>query len=140
MPRFQPGIPGQPAEVEPLLDTLNEFEEEMRLAENTPSEGLPHHEMLWPILEISRRRSAFIFEKLRSGEISEATLDYLEHRGIADGGLIRLWQTSGYERLCCALCIDPTSHASGSVCICRVPSKDRSHEEPCRTCQCTGCG
>ena len=140
MPRFEPGARHQPADMDCLIDALNEFDEEMRVAESTPSDGQPHNEMLWPILEISRRRTALIYAKWRAGEISDMTRAYLEHRGIADEGLMEHWQTSGYEKLCCMLCIDPTSHASGGVCICRVPAKDRSHEGPCHTCQCMGCG
>ncbi|KNH04018.1 hypothetical protein XU18_0960 [Perkinsela sp. CCAP 1560/4] len=139
MPRFQQDTTGQPREVNLLVDTLNEFEEEMRMAENTPSENSSHYEMFGRILEISRRRTEYVYNLWRSHEISDITLEYLTHRGIVDEGLIELWQRDGYEKLCCVLCVDKSMHAGG-VCVCRVPQKDRRHEGACRVCHCSGCG
>ena len=45
-----------PAGFDDIEDTLLEFNNKMKDAENAPHEGKKKHEMLWPIFQISHQR------------------------------------------------------------------------------------
>jgi len=67
--------------------------------------------------------------------------DYCCREKYADASLIAKWKKSGYEKLCCLMCIQQKNHNYGTTCICRVP-KDKLEEGKiveCTHCGCRGC-
>ncbi|GAB7347774.1 hypothetical protein MBLNU459_g5318t2 [Dothideomycetes sp. NU459] len=128
-----------------IEDTLLEFANKMKDAENASHEGKKKHEMLWPVFQIthqqgmgsgevprlirvSRPGSKYIYDLYYEKEaISKPLYDWLLKNNYADAMLIAKWKKQGYEK---------------STCICRVPKKQLKEEQTiqCVSCGCRGCG
>ncbi|KAL5119089.1 Component of the SF3b subcomplex of the U2 snRNP [Pleosporales sp. CAS-2024a] len=148
-----------PEGFEDIEDTLLEFQNQMRDAENASHEGKKKHEMTWPVFQITHQRSRYIYDLYYKKEaISKQLYDYLLKNGYADAMLIAKWKKQGYEKargnhpraysnpadliqLCCTRCIQTKETNFRSTCICRVP-RDKIKENQdiqCVNCGCRGC-
>ncbi|KAI9881354.1 MAG: hypothetical protein M1830_003361 [Pleopsidium flavum] len=144
---------------EDIEDTLLEFSNKMKDAENAPHEGKKRHEVLWPIFQINHQRSRYIYDLYYEKEaISKQLYDYLLKNGYANGDLIAKWKKQGYEKvptasrnllsiggfytsdkltppqLCCLPCIQTKETNFNATCICRVPKAQLKEDQ---TIECT---
>lgn len=86
---------------EDLEDTLLEFQNKMKDAENASHEGKKKYEMVWPVFQITHQRSRYIYELYYEKEaISKTLYDWLLKNGYADAMLIAKWKKQGYEKVC----------------------------------------
>ncbi|KAH6866762.1 G10 protein [Alternaria novae-zelandiae] len=125
-----------------IEDTLLEFQNKMKDAENASHEGKKKYEMTWPIFQITHQRSRYIYDLYYEKEaISKQLYDYLLKNGYADAMLIAKWKKQGYEKLCCTRCIQTKETNFRSTCICRVPRDQlkENQEIQCVNCGCRGC-
>jgi len=84
-----------------IEDTLLEFANKMKDAENASSEGKKKYEMVWPVFQITHQRSRYIYDLYYEKEaISRPLYDWLLKNGYADAGLIAKWKKQGYEKVC----------------------------------------
>lgn len=84
-----------------IEDTLLEFQNQMKDAENASHEGKKKYEMTWPIFQITHQRSRYIYDLYYEKEaISKQLYDYLLKNGYADAMLIAKWKKQGYEKVC----------------------------------------
>ncbi|KAI4708613.1 hypothetical protein J4E89_006669 [Alternaria sp. Ai002NY15] len=82
-----------------IEDTLLEFQNKMKDAENASHEGKKKYEMMWPIFQITHQRSRYIYDLYYEKEaISKQLYDYLLKNGYADAMLIAKWKKQGYEK------------------------------------------
>ena len=82
-----------------IEDTLLEFQNKMKDAENASHEGKKKYEMTWPIFQITHQRSRYIYDLYYEKEaISKQLYDYLLKNGYADAMLIAKWKKQGYEK------------------------------------------
>jgi hypothetical protein len=108
-----------PAGFDDIEDTLLEFSNKMKDAENAPHEGKKKHEVLWPIFQISHQRtqalpypysqskltsagtgSRYIYDLYYEKEaISKQLYDWLLKNNYADANLIAKWKKQGYEKV-----------------------------------------
>ncbi|KAJ5953426.1 hypothetical protein N7454_000322 [Penicillium verhagenii] len=131
-----------PAGFDDIEDTLLEFSNKMKDAENAPHEGKKKHEVLWPIFQISHQRSRYIYDLYYEKEaISKQLYDWLLKNKYADANLIAKWKKQGYEKLCCLRCVQTKETNFNSTCICRVPKAQLKEEQTiqCVACGCRGC-
>ncbi|TKA75963.1 hypothetical protein B0A49_01925 [Cryomyces minteri] len=85
---------------EDIEDTLLEFGNKMKDAENASHEGKKRHEVLWPIFQISHQRSRYVYDLYYEKEaISKQLYDWLLKNGYADASLIAKWKKQGYEKV-----------------------------------------
>ncbi|KAI9756990.1 MAG: G10 protein [Chaenotheca gracillima] len=92
---------------EDIEDTLLEFSNKMKDAENATHEGKKRSEVLWPIFQISHQRSRYIYDLYYEKEaISKPLYDWLLKNGYAEAMLIAKWKKQGYEKLP-AICNNP---------------------------------
>lgn len=109
---------------EDLEDTLLEFSNKLKDAENAPHEGKKRHEVLWPVFQINHQRTSVLIPAAirewiqglrltfsRSGSryiydlyyekeaISKQLYDYLIKKGYANADLIAKWKKQGYEKV-----------------------------------------
>lgn len=97
---------------EDIEDTLLEFANKMKDAENASHEGKKKYEMTWPIFQISHQRSRYIYDLYYEKEaIDKKLYDWLLKNGYADPMLIAKWKKNGYEKVGISL----TQHASYPV-------------------------
>lgn len=90
-----------PEGFEDIEDTLLEFQNKMKDAENASHEGKKKYEMTWPIFQITHQRSKYIYDLYYEKEaISKQLYDYLLKNGYADAMLIAKWKKQGYEKVC----------------------------------------
>jgi bud site selection protein 31 len=83
-----------------IEDTLLEFANKMKDAENAPHEGKKRYETLWPIFQITHQRSRYIYDLYYEKEaISKQLYDWLLKNGYADANLIAKWKKQGYEKV-----------------------------------------
>lgn len=101
-----------------IEDTLLEFANKMKDAENASHEGKKRHEVLWPIFQISHQRmlfpsvemlwltvfmssgSRYIYDLYYDKEaISKQLYEWLLKNGYTDGNLIAKWKKQGYEKV-----------------------------------------
>ncbi|KAI9797524.1 MAG: Component of the SF3b subcomplex of the U2 snRNP [Piccolia ochrophora] len=83
-----------------IEDTLLEFSNKMKDAENAPHEGKKRSETLWPIFRISHQRSRYIYDLYYEKEaISKKLYEWLLKNGYADANLIAKWKKQGYEKV-----------------------------------------
>lgn len=103
-----------------IEDTLLEFANKMKDAENEPHEGKKKQEVLWPIFQITHQSmwslnpnpdrwtgrltrgvgSRYIYELYYEKEaISKQLYDWLLKNGYADANLIAKWKKQGYEKV-----------------------------------------
>lgn len=101
-----------------IEDTLLEFANKMKDAENASHDGKRKQEMVWPIFQISHQRtyfnhsflvgitglpllgSRYIYELYYEKEaISKQLYNWLLKNGYADGNLIAKWKKQGYEKV-----------------------------------------
>jgi bud site selection protein 31 len=141
-----------------IEDTLLEFQNKMKDAENASHEGKKKYEMTWPIFQITHQRSRYIYDLYYEKEaISKQLYDYLLKNGYADPMLIAKWKKQGYEKvgsmsrlrngdadllqLCCTRCIQTKETNFRSTCICRVPRETLKENQDiqCVNCGCRGC-
>ncbi|KAL4817865.1 G10 protein [Aspergillus spinulosporus] len=131
-----------PAGFDDIEDTLLEFSNKMKDAENAPHEGKKKHEVLWPIFQISHQRSRYIYDLYYQKEaISKQLYEWLLKNGYADANLIAKWKKQGYEKLCCLRCIQTKETNFNATCICRVPKAQLKEDQiiQCVSCGCRGC-
>ena len=142
-----------PAGFDDIEDTLLEFSNRMKDAENASHEGKKRHEVLWPIFQISHQRSRYIYDLYYTkSAISTQLYDYLLKNKYADAALIAKWKKQGYEKLCCLRCIQTKETNFNSTCVCRVPKVMLKKGEDggegggvssggteCVSCGCRGC-
>lgn len=84
-----------------IEDTLLEFANKMKDAENASHEGKKRHEMIWPIFQITHQRSRYIYDLYYEKDaISKQLYDFLLKQGYADANLIAKWKKTGYEKVC----------------------------------------
>lgn len=155
-----------PQGFEDIEDTLLEFANKMKDAENASHEGKKKYEMVWPVFQITHQRSRYIYELYYEKEaISRQLYEWLLKNGYADAMLIAKWKKQGYEKvclvcpfsryvprrviyisktviltnvqLCCLRCIQTKETNFKSTCICRVP-RDTLKED--QDIQCVNCG
>lgn len=89
-----------PEGFEDVEDTLLEFQNKMKDAENASHEGKKKYEMIWPIFQITHQRSRYIYDLYYEKEaISKQLYDYLLKNGYADAMLIAKWKKQGYEKV-----------------------------------------
>jgi bud site selection protein 31 len=89
-----------PEGFEDIEDTLLEFQNKMKDAENASHDGKKKHEMLWPIFQITHQRSKYIYDMYYEKEaISKTLYDWLLKNGYADAMLIAKWKKQGYEKV-----------------------------------------
>lgn len=109
-----------PAGFDDLEDTLLEFSNKMKDAENASHEGKKRHEVHWPIFQISHQRmspetiitkgqawsnldfvgSKYIYDLYYEKEaISKQLYDWLLKNKYADANLIAKWKKQGYEKV-----------------------------------------
>ncbi|KAK5680851.1 Component of the SF3b subcomplex of the U2 snRNP [Elasticomyces elasticus] len=125
-----------------IEDTLLEFSNKMKDAENASHEGRKKHEMQWPIFQITHQRSRYIYDLYYEKEaITKQLYDWLLKNGYADANLIAKWKKQGYEKLCCLRCIQTKETNFNSTCVCRVPRKQLKEDQEieCVSCGCRGC-
>jgi bud site selection protein 31 len=126
-------------EIEPMMD---QFEQKMREAELEPHEGKRQVEALWPIVRIHNQRSRYLFDlHYKRKAITKTLLDFCVKERYADKNLLAKWKRNGFENLCCMRCIQPQDTNFGTVCVCRVPrkQKDIGRVTKCQHCGCQGC-
>ncbi|KAF3157963.1 hypothetical protein TWF788_005113 [Orbilia oligospora] len=80
---------------EDIEDTLLEFENKMKDAENAPHDGKRRNEVLWPIFQISHQRSRYIYDMYLKEGISRDLYDWLLKNKYADPLLIAKWKKQG---------------------------------------------
>jgi bud site selection protein 31 len=115
-----------------------EMVNQMRDAENEPHEGKRKIEGTWKIMRLHHQRSRYIYELYyKKKEISKDLYEYCLKEKWADAMLIAKWKKTGYEKLCCILCIQNQDMNFKSACICRVP---KNQLEDGKLVQCVGCG
>lgn len=86
---------------EDIEDTLLEFQNKMKDAENAPHDGKKKYEMTWPVFQITHQRSRYIYDLYYEKEaISKQLYDWLLKNGYADAMLIAKWKKQGYEKVC----------------------------------------
>ncbi len=125
-------------EIEPRLQ---EFQQQMRDAEQEPNIAKRKVEAAWKILMVNHQRSRFIYNAFYvKKDISRELYDFLIREKFADANLIAKWKKNGYEKLCCILCVQNSTNFGG-VCICRVPKGKLESNKlmQCNTCGCRGC-
>ncbi|KAI9864527.1 MAG: hypothetical protein M1813_003016 [Trichoglossum hirsutum] len=84
---------------EDIEDTLLEFGNKMKDAENASHEGKKRNEVLWPIFQISHQRSRYIYDLYYEKEaISKPLYEWLLKNGYGDAMLIAKWKKQGYEK------------------------------------------
>jgi bud site selection protein 31 len=89
-----------PEGFEDIEDTLLEFQNKMKDAENASHEGKKKYEMTWPIFQITHQRSRYIYDLYYEKDaISKQLYDYLLKNGYADAMLIAKWKKQGYEKV-----------------------------------------
>ncbi|ODM23574.1 hypothetical protein SI65_01163 [Aspergillus cristatus] len=82
-----------------IEDTLLEFSNKMKDAENASHDGKKKHEMLWPIFQISHQRSRYIYDLYYEKQaISKQLYEWLLKNNYADANLIAKWKKQGYEK------------------------------------------
>jgi bud site selection protein 31 len=83
-----------------IEDTLLEYANKMKDAENAPHEGKKRAETLWPIFQVAHQRSRYIYDLYYEKEaISKTLYEWLLKNGYADGQLIAKWKKQGYEKV-----------------------------------------
>lgn len=144
-----------------IEDTLLEFSNKMKDAENASHEGKKRNEVLWPIFQITHARKhrhpdkslrqMLMFDMLGSryvydlyydkDAISKQLYEWLLKNGYADANLIAKWKKQGYEKLCCLRCIQTKETNFNATCICRVPPAQLKEDQTieCVSCGCRGC-
>ncbi|KAJ5220791.1 uncharacterized protein N7469_009678 [Penicillium citrinum] len=89
-----------PAGFDDLEDTLLEFSNKMKDAENASHEGKKKYEVLWPIFQISHQRSRYIYDLYyEKNAISKQLYEWLLKNNYADANLIAKWKKQGYEKV-----------------------------------------
>jgi bud site selection protein 31 len=87
-----------------IEDTLLEFQNKLKDAENAPHDGKKRYETVWPIFQITHQRSRYIYDLYYEKEaISKQLYDWLLKNGYADANLIAKWKKQGYEKVCSIL-------------------------------------
>jgi bud site selection protein 31 len=140
-----------------IEDTLLDYTNKMRDAQNASTAGKKKHETLWPIFQITHARSKYIYDLYYAREaISKELYDWLLKEGYADKNLIAKWKKQGYEKLCCLRCVQSKETNFGGTCVCRVPRAQLKRQEEgdedgkegggggaasmqCVNCGCRGC-
>ncbi|KAE9991916.1 hypothetical protein EG327_010594 [Venturia inaequalis] len=108
-----------------IEDTLLEFQNKLKDAENAPHDGKKRYETVWPVFQITHQRSRYIYDLYYEKEaISKQLYEWLLKNKYADANLIARWKKQGYEKLCCLRCVQTGETNFGSTCICRVPSEN----------------
>lgn len=90
------------------------------------------------IFQIHFKRNRYIYDMLKSNNLSKYDYWRLVKYNLVDHNLITLWKKPGFENLCCLRCIQPIDHKFNNVCMCRIPVEFLNNEE-CDDCGCNGC-
>lgn len=84
-----------------IEDTLLEFQNKLKDAENAPHDGKKRYETVWPVFQITHQRSRYIYDLYYEKEaISKQLYDWLLKNKYADANLIARWKKQGYEKAC----------------------------------------
>lgn len=84
-----------------IEDDLLIFSNQMKDAQNAPTDNIPKHQAQWPIFQISHKRSRYIYELYYEKEaISKQLYEWLLKNNYADAMLIAKWKKQGYEKVC----------------------------------------
>ncbi|KAI5474847.1 cell cycle control protein, Cwf14 [Pseudohyphozyma bogoriensis] len=122
---------------------LEDYQRKMRDSEAESHEGKRKNESLWPVMRITHTRSRYIYDLYYKREaISKELYEWLLEQEYADANLIAKWKKQGYEKLCCARCIQSRDmNYQGSTCICRIPKAQLKAGivVECQFCGCRGC-
>ncbi|KAK5119995.1 hypothetical protein LTR85_007071 [Meristemomyces frigidus] len=121
---------------------LLDFQNQLKDATDSSSEGQKKHESTHKVFQISHQRSRYIYDLYYEKEaISRQLYDWLLKNGYADATLIAKWKKQGYEKLCCLRCIQTKETNFNSTCICRVPREQLKEDQEiqCVSCGCRGC-
>lgn len=82
------------AQIEPVLE---EFQKQMKDAENAPLDAQTKKETYWKITRLHHQRSRYIYESFyNKGEISRELYEFLLREKYADAALIAKWKKNGY--------------------------------------------
>ncbi|KNC50283.1 G10 protein [Thecamonas trahens ATCC 50062] len=125
-----------------IVPTLDQFEEEMRRAENDDGVGKRKVQLTWEVLKLHHARTRYVYNLFYVRKvISRELYQWLVDEGYADALLMAKWKKAGYEKLCCLSCIQTRDHNFGTTCICRVPRAqlDSDRIVECAHCGCRGC-
>lgn len=143
MPKIRKTNAKQPpqgwSDIEPTLSELDKKLKEITL---DSSDGKRKQESLWPILRIHHQMSRYIYELYTyKKQISKELYEYCLKEKWGDANLIGKWKKTGYEKLCCLMCIQQKNHNQGTTCICRVPKIKLEENKlvECNHCGCRGC-
>jgi bud site selection protein 31 len=142
MPKVRRNKKPPPDGWDEIEDMMEQFEVKMREAELEPHEGKRQVEALWPIIRIHNQRTRYLFDlHYKRKAITKELLDFCVKERYADKQLIAKWKKNGYENLCCMRCIQPQDTNFGTMCVCRVPrkQKDPGRVIKCQHCGCQGC-
>lgn len=83
-----------------IEDDLLIFSNQMKDAQNAPSDNIPYHQAQWPVFQISHKRSRYVYELYYEKEaISKQLYEWLLKNGYADAMLIAKWKKQGYEKV-----------------------------------------
>lgn len=89
-----------PAGFSDIEDQLLRFANDMKDAGNKSSANIPPHKVMWPIFQISHKRSKYVWELYREEKISKELYEYLCKNGYADPMLIAKWKKDSYAKVC----------------------------------------
>lgn len=113
-----------------------------KIKEINSSDDLKSKESLWAILRIHHQMSRYVYDLYYfKKQMSKELFDYCLKEKWADQSLIAKWKKTGYEKLCCLMCIQQKNHNHGTTCVCRVPKKELEKGKviECNHCGCRGC-
>ncbi|CAD0019035.1 unnamed protein product [Aureobasidium pullulans] len=142
---------------EDIEDTLLEFSNKLKDAENASHEGKKKHEMVWPVFQITHQRtpkpasrqldspalladlaiqaSKYIYDLYYEKEaISKQLYEWLLKNNYADKNLIAKWKKQGYEKvfnLCTSSCLTSANFSSKLCCLRCIQTKETNFNSTC---------
>lgn len=137
MPRY-PFDP--PDEFNKVKNFLEEIDREMTNAINNNDKNMKDNEKMWPILKLNFKRTRYIYEMYKTKQISHELYKFCVQNFYCDHSLVCMWKKSGFENLCCLVCIQASGKEEQKICICRVPKRNVGQYFKCDACGCKGCG
>ena len=126
-----------PAGYEDIQDELQEFKNKLKVANAKSHQGVRKNESLWDIHKINFERTRYIFDLHQNNMISKELMAYVVKTNQCDQQLMAKWKKSGFQNLCCLMCIQQSDFET--VCICRVPKNQLEKPIKCIHCGCLGC-
>lgn len=87
-----------PAGFSDIEDQLLKFANDMKDAENKSAPQ--QYKAMWPIFQISHKRSKYVWDLYTQEKISKDLYTYLCKNGYADAMLIAKWKKDSYAKVC----------------------------------------